>query len=121
MSHKVSFDEENSCIMVNVDGILDLPTLKGMAADVAQLAKVRKCFCIINDLREARPAEGALDIFSMPKTAKQAGVDISFKRALVVGDKADDFHFLETVFINQGHHVKMFPNLKQARAWISGS
>jgi len=118
MAYTVKFHEEPGYIQVNVEGELNLQTLKGMATDVAKLAQEQKCFSILNDLRNANPAKGALDIFSMPKTAKKAGVDITFRRALVVGNKADDFRFLETVFVNQGHQVMMFPDIAQALVWL---
>jgi len=116
----VEYQEANNYILVKVEGELNLFTIKEMAANVAQLAKTHTCFSVLNDLRDARPTKGALDIFNMPKTAKNAGVDITFKRALVVGDKAEDFHFLETVFINQGHQVKMFTDLQAAKEWLIG-
>ncbi len=69
MPYTIKYQEEISCILVNVEGKLDLPTFKGMAADVAQIVQAHGCTRILNDLRKARPTEGALEIFNMPKTA----------------------------------------------------
>jgi hypothetical protein len=54
----------------------------------------------------------------MPEEAKKLGIRHSHKRALVVGDKAPDFHFLEAVFVNRGYEVKMFANPDEAIDWL---
>ena len=54
----------------------------------------------------------------MPATATKAGVARDMKRALVVGNKSKEFFFLETMFINRGHIVKMFENINDAKAWL---
>jgi hypothetical protein len=56
----------------------------------------------------------------MPKTASTSGIDTHCKRALVVSEQSSDFHFLETVFINQGHNVKMFTDIEEAMSWLLG-
>jgi hypothetical protein len=69
-------------------------------------------------MRHARLTKETLDIYHMPKSAKQAGIVPGFKRALVVSELSSDFHFLETVFVNQGHIVKLFTDIDAARGWL---
>ena len=69
-------------------------------------------------MRHAKLTEETLDIYNMPKSARQAGIEHRFKRALVVSELSSDFHFLETVFINQGHIVKMFTDFDAALHWL---
>jgi hypothetical protein len=120
MAFTVRYNEERNCITVVVEGELDLTLLQNMAAEVGKMVKQKGCSCILNDLRNARPAKRALDIYNMPESARRAGVTQGFKRALVVGDRGPDFYFLETVFINQGHQVKMFVDIEDAKEWLFG-
>ena len=50
--------------------------------------------------------------------AKKAGVSQFTRRAIVVGNRSTEFHFLETVFINQGHQVRMFAKIEDAKEWL---
>ena len=118
MAYTVSYDKEKDCIMVVVEGELDLTLLQDMAAQVAKIVKQDGCCRILNDLRNAKPSKSTTDIYNMPETAKRAGVTQKCNRALVVGNKGSDFHFLETVFRNQGHQVRMFEDIEDAKVWL---
>jgi hypothetical protein len=91
-----------------VEGPLVTQMLKNMAADVAQLAKSKGCSTVINDPHEANPMDSTVDNYSMPETAKLAGISQTFKRTLVVGRRGAEFNLLETIIQNQGHNVRMF-------------
>ena len=120
MPHKITYDPKKECIRVEVQGELNLQLLQSMASDVAEIVKERGYKYILNDLRKAKIVESAFNIYEMPKTAKKAGVTHICKRALIVGDRASEFHFLETVFLNQGHPVKMFVKTEDAEEWLFG-
>jgi hypothetical protein len=120
MPYKVLFDEECQCIMVVVTEQLDLPLLQKMAKDVAKIVQETGVGIVLNDLRNAKPTPKIIDVYNMPQTAKKAGVSQFYKRALVVGDRSEEFHFLETVFINQGHQVRMFAEIEDAEKWLFG-
>ncbi|NOZ62832.1 MAG: hypothetical protein GXO74_14310 [Calditrichaeota bacterium] len=119
MSYTVTYDEECDCILVSVAGEFNLPLLEKIATDVEKIEKKHGCKRIINNLLEAKLADGALEVYKMPEKAKQMGVDYTYKRALVVGDRFLDFYFLETVFVNQGHLVKMFATFDEAKEWLA--
>jgi hypothetical protein len=118
MPYTLSYENASGCIVVTVTGKLDLPLLQSLASDVSEIMQKREHICILNDLRQATPAEGALDIYQMPDLVKKSGVHHSCKRAIVVGDKTSEFYFLETMFINRGHQVKMFANMDDAKNWL---
>ena len=118
MPFTIKYEKEKDCIIVEVIGVLDLPLLQSMASEVSKIVSKEGCKFILNDLRRAKPSEKAIDIFKMPETAKKAGVMPICTRALVVADNASDFYFLETVFVNQGHIVKMFTNIEIAEKWL---
>lgn len=118
MSYKINYNKEQDYITVTVEGEFTLSTFKELAADVAVYIERHGCKHILNDLRLARLTENTLDIYNMPKSAKQAGVGSYLKRAMVVSELSSNFRFLETVFINQGHNVKMFTVMDDALQWL---
>jgi len=118
MAYKINYNKEQNYIRVTVDGDFSLSTGKELAADVASFVKRYNCNLVLNDLRHARLTQGTLDIYQMPKITRQVGIETHIKRALVVSEVSSDFHFLETVFINQGHIVKIFTDINAALQWL---
>ena len=74
MQYTVNYDEELDYIFVKIQGELSLVTLQDIAMDVAKLVQKTNCHRILNDLRQATPVTGAVEIYNMPGTARQAGV-----------------------------------------------
>jgi len=118
LSYSVVFDKGSGFILVTIDGELTLSLLEKVAAEVGEIENKLGCKLVINDLSNARLTEEALEVYRMPEKAQQMGVDHVCKRALVVGDRFSDFYFLETVFVNQGHLVKMFGSVDEAKRWL---
>jgi hypothetical protein len=118
--YSIHYDQENDFILITVQGELDLPLLQEMASGVAKMIHQVGCNRILNDLRKARMTDTTVDIYNMPKTAQQAGVVRVCKRALVVSEETSNFHFLETVFVNQGHQVRLFTEITEAKEWLFG-
>ena len=118
MPYTVQYTKECECILVVITDELDLSLLQSMAAEVAKLVKETGSRCILNDVRRAQPTAKTIDIYNMPQAAKKAGVEQAFKRALVVGTRAKEFSFLETVFVNQGHIVRMIKTIEEAKKWL---
>ena len=118
MPYKIAYEKENKYILIIVEGDFALPMLKNLAADVARYIEQHGCNRILNDMRQAKLTKGTIDIYNMPKIASASGIDTHCKRALVVSEHSSDFHFLETVFINQGHNVKMFTDIEEAMSWL---
>lgn len=120
MPYTIDYDLDADIIMVTVSGELDLQSLQDMAKSVAKLVEETGCKRVQNDLRDATAAQLAIEIYHMPTIASDSGVEAQIQRALVVGDKASEFYFLETMFINRGHFVKMFADARAAKAWLIG-
>ena len=118
MPYNIHYEKEQDYISVTVEGKFDLSTLKELAAEVAKCIEQYGCKRILNDMRLAKMTRGTIDIYNMPPTASSAGVEKRCKRALVVSEESSDFHFLETVFLNQGHNVKMFTDIDEAMYWL---
>ena len=118
MSYKIKYKKEQGYIAVTVEGNFALSTLKKMAADIAGFTERYNCNRILSDMRHTRLTENTFNIYNMPKIASQAGIEPRFKRALVVDELSSDYHFLETVFVNQGHIVKIFTDINAALHWL---
>ena len=118
MPYRINYKKEHDYLAVTVEGGFALSNLKDLAADIAKSIAQYDCNRILNDMRQAKLTKGTIDIYNMPKTARSSGLDTYCKRALVVSEKSSDFHFLETVFRNQGHNVKMFTDIEDAMSWL---
>ena len=118
MSYKIVYEKEGDYISITVEGDFALSTLQDLGADVAKHIDQPGCNCILNDMRQAKLIGGTMDIYNMPKSANKAGIGTLCKRALVVSEWSSDFQFLEIVFLNQGHNVKMFTDIEEAMSWL---
>lgn len=114
----VTFDQEKGCIRVACIGDLDLPMVQTVASEVARMIERTGCQLILNDLREATLTEHAFDVYRIPRIMTEVGIGPTVKRALVVGDHQQEFHFLETVFLNYGNQVRTFAAASEAEAWL---
>jgi hypothetical protein len=121
MPYSVTYDTETDCVLVSVEGELNLSLFDNMAAEAAQCLNEYGSGRILNDLRHAKPTKLAADIYNMPKHALKAGIAHTVKRALVVSKTFPEFHFLETVFINQGNIVQLFNSIDDAKRLSSFS
>lgn len=118
MPYSVEYDKKTDCIYVSVEGEFNLSSFNSMAADVAQCLSECGCRRILNDLRHARLMGSIVDIYSMPERAMKVGITRAVKRALVISGTFSRFHFLETVFINQGNIVRLFNSIDDAKRWL---
>jgi hypothetical protein len=117
MPYKIRYDEELGYIIVTVEGQLDSSVLEAMSSDVAKVVEKYSCRRIFNDLRYAR-LKSVVDTYYMPIVMERSGIALSCKRAFVVREITSDFSFMETVFVNQGHQVKVFDRIDKAQQWL---
>ena len=118
MPCSIKFEKKLDCICINVQGVLDLNVLRAMAAEVAGLVAQNSCRFVLNDMRQAMLSNGIYEVCKMPQAARAQGLEQATKRALVVPENAPEFNFLETVFVNKGHVVRLFTDLDAAKKWL---
>ncbi|GAB4265699.1 MAG: hypothetical protein Kow0080_06130 [Candidatus Promineifilaceae bacterium] len=118
MKHQIQYNPNLKCLMVQIIGEFDLLGLEDIAMRVAKLLDKHPCKAVINDMRQAKLTNDVMAIYNMPKLAALAGIKKPLKRALVVNKKSGQYRFLETVFMNQGHAVKLFESMDEAVAWV---
>ncbi len=120
MNFELRYDGDHDIIRGRVHEKLDAAVAKAMAADLAQLVREHGCRRFLNDLREAQVTSSTLELYSIPRIMKGAGLPGSTKRALVVAEITPDFVFLETASVNAGNQVKLFTDPEAALAWLKG-
>ncbi len=118
MSINLQFNEEAGYIKISVTGDFSPQTLKSIAVEVATYVKKYNCNYILKDLRNATLVDSAVSVYSMPNITINAGVERRIKRAIVVNELTPDYHFLETVFVNQGNIIKLFEDIEKAKTWL---
>ncbi len=121
MGFTVTFDQDKNCILVACSGNLDLPMVQTVATEVSRTIARTGCLLIMNDLRDAHLTDHAVDVYRIPRIMTEIGISPLVKRALVVGDRQEEFRFLETVFVNYGNEVHMFADTADAEAWLFGA
>lgn len=120
VSFTVKFDEKMGLIRVACSGDLDLSVVQTIAAEVSKVSARTGCSLILNDLRDAMLTEHAFDVYRIPRVMEEVGLAPTVRRALVVGDRQEEFHFLETVFVNFGNEVQLFADIAEAEVWLLG-
>ena len=118
MGYELSYDAEKKIIRGRVLGELNPSLVKNMAVDLEKLGRKHKCPRLLNDLREAVISKSLLDIYSMPRVVEEAGMQKSFRRAIVVNPPVNDYRFLETVSVNEGQEVRVFSDPEEALRWL---
>jgi hypothetical protein len=120
MNHEFRYDEVQDIIMGRVRGRLDAAVARNVATDLARLVGEHGCRRLLMDLRGAQVTSSTLEIYSIPRVVKEAGVSGGIKRALVVAEITQDFEFLETTLVNAGNLVKLFTDPEAALTWLKG-
>ncbi len=118
MGYELSYDAEKKIIRGRVLGELNPSLVKNMAVDLEKLGRKHKCPRLLSDLREAVISKSLLDIYSMPRVVEQAGMQKSFRRAIVVNPPVNDYRFLEIVSVNEGQEVRVFSDPEEALRWL---
>jgi hypothetical protein len=75
---------------------------------------------LLNDLRGVERHLSLLDIYNLPKMSGEFGFPPRTKRAFVFSEDAKDYQFFETVSVNRGQLVKIFEDIDEALAWLTG-
>lgn len=118
MPYTIVYYQEHNYFEVTVKGEFDLETLQNLAQDMSNKIEKHGCKYVLNDMSQAKLTKGPFETYNMPGIARQAGIGLSCMRALLVHANSTDFHFLETVFRNQGHNVKLFTDRDKALRWL---
>ncbi|MAY02495.1 MAG: hypothetical protein CMQ38_05900 [Gammaproteobacteria bacterium] len=123
--HSVRYDADNSMILIEYHGVVHKTDVKSIRSRAIELTNEHQCHLSLTDFRDATFELSTLDIVELPESTSKAYSEndlsvANVKRAIVVGDGAEELEFLETVSINRGQNVKLFHDFDQAKAWLLG-
>jgi hypothetical protein len=123
MSHTVTHNEELNLIETKAHGKLIPNEAKEIIAEIIQMSVEKNCFLCLSDYRESTMKLSTLEILDIPKIiadlSAQRGIHPTrFKRAIVVARDAGDFHFYETVTLNNMQNVRLFQDIDEAKQWL---
>ena len=123
MTHSVEYDVTENMVMAGITGEADLAELREFAVNIIRTAKRENCFRILTDLSKAELNVTVMQTFNLPQDivefAVSEGLEIhAFKRAFVASENQDVLDFYETVARNRSHHIRLFHDIEEAKAWL---
>ena len=118
MSFTVRYDPENKCLIGCFVGTFDKGTRDEYARAILQAGQEHNCKCFLNDMSNIKLDLTTMDIFHLPRFLDSIGIDRSWQRAVVFSRDYDQFRFLETRMINEGHQVRIFQDHDAAIEWL---
>lgn len=123
MSFSHIYNQKADIIECRVNGDITLPVLKEIFTTHARMTADTGCTRILNDYREASVQLTTIEIYELPqmiaKIAASFGKDArQVRRALVVSKNSEDYHFYETVAVNNLQKEKLFLDLEEAKLWL---
>jgi hypothetical protein len=123
MTHTVAYNPDLGLIETLAQGKLTSIEAKEIISEIAQVAIDQNCFLCLSDYREATMDMSTLQIHEIPKVLSNMVMSVGlhpnrFKRAIVVENGFQDFHFFETVTLNAGQNIKLFQDIEAAKTWL---
>jgi len=119
MVFDVHYDDEHDCLIGSYSGEMSLEAVDEYAAAVSAESARHTCKLFMNDMRNAKLAFSATEIYRLPGILDAAGFDRTWKRAVVALDYLPDYRFFETVARNRGYQVRIFQNVDEAIDWLT--
>ncbi|MBN1913856.1 MAG: hypothetical protein JW788_05580 [Candidatus Omnitrophica bacterium] len=104
--------------MANFEGKLDHEVVKEFAKEIARVVSEHDCKRFLNDNSKVELDLSVIEIYELPGFLDTAGMDRSWKRALIVPGLSKDYIFFETVANNYGYTVKLFTDKESAISWL---
>lgn len=112
-------------IKLAYEGQANVIEIQAAIAAVLVLAKERRCFRALTDLRAIQSDLSMSELFPLPdrerELARAARLPVvTFRRALVVSARRQTelYQFFENVAVNRSQTVKVFVTLEPAVAWL---
>ncbi len=124
MKFNVFYNAQKDVIEASVQGEIAMGDVKMILNEVCQLISEHNCYRCITDCREARLKLSTLEIYTVPRLSPvqigQNEIHLNrLRRAILVSQDSEDFHFYETAALNTGQRVKVFRDTEEAWAWLS--
>ena len=118
MSFDAYYNQQNNYIICKYSGVLNTDMVKRHVPEITRLSKKYGCKNCLMDLREAEPDFTIVELYDMPKSLGEMGIDSRWRRAIIISELTDSYYFYETVCINRGLAVRMFLGAGKALKWL---
>jgi hypothetical protein len=123
MTHTVAYNLGLGVIETIIRGKLTLSEAQEIISEIGQMAVERNCFLCLSDYREATIEMSTLQIHHIPKELSNIMTSLGlrasqFKRAIIVKQSFQDYHFFETVTLNAGQSIRLFQDTDEAKKWL---
>jgi hypothetical protein len=119
MEFNVRYNVENDCLIGSYTGRMDRDTVQPYAEEIMSIASKHTCKLFMSDIRKAQIDFSIVDIYYLPGVLDAAGLDRSWRRAIVASKQVKELCFFETVAQNRGYSVKVFADLDEAMKWLT--
>jgi len=118
MGFTVQYNQKNRFLIGHYTGTMDPGARDEYAQAIVQAGEEFNCKSLLNDMSQVKIDFSTMEIFDLPKVLDCTGIDRSWKRAIIFSTDFDDFRFLETRMVNEGHTVRLFQDRKAAIKWL---
>ena len=114
----VYFDEQNQCLRGKFMGKLTMLRLGEYVKEIQkQAAQANKR--LVSDFTETVLNISTIEIIGIPEMLASMGLDETWKRAIVLSKKIDEFELYAILANNKGHTVRTFLDMNETLSWIS--
>jgi hypothetical protein len=113
----VYFDEQNQCLRGKFKGKLTVLSLSDYVKEVQKkAAQANKR--LVSDFTETELDISTIEIIGIPEMLASMGLDDTWKRAIVLSKKIDEFELYSVLANNKGYTVRTFVSMDEALAWL---
>ena len=124
MTCELKFDDSLGVIELVLSGIVTGHDLREATSEGIALQKeVHETRCLI-DATDQEQTGTVLDLYHLPSQYAEEGLDRRSLLALVLPTRHELLElalFYETVCVNRGWHVRLFPTREEAIGWLSST
>lgn len=120
MVWEINYQLDHYIIVIKTRGSISYQELPKQFEKAVVLAREVDTECFLFDDTELHINASTLDIFDLPKMILAAEIPRSGRIAVLVSPKENrkgNYHFLETLCMNQGLNVKVFFVIDEAIEW----
>ena len=122
MAYQLSVEQKAGYLRIRVSGENSPETVRGYLEDIFKTCLQRNCSIVLIEEDLRGPGLGILDIHQIVSEGSKRTWPTVRRIAYVDTNKEhsqSNMHFAETVAVNLGVIVKLFPTVSEAEAWLS--
>ena len=123
MPWRAELEPQGAIVCVAYEGDVGAEEVRACVERVIELMLAGQTSLVLMELDAARRIEATtMEIVNLPELYRSLGLRHAFRQAIVVSSRSpvfDQAAFYETVCVNRGHAVKIFPARAPALEWLA--